>query len=572
MKTVFLMLVLIFILAITTIVSAQTSESNQLRELLTDSACPRACFFDIQTGVTTQQQVQNILAGLNITYEVYAGQSNNDEPNGTYNWIPPTSTPFTTGGQVILHFSNGIARQMLISMNVSVTTVLETFGNPVTMAETDDTYFLEYADLGLVFTVSSRTDPTKVNQAILTADPAINNRFRDGTYGTSPVNQPCSTYGTPPCIAPTAVPATATRTPTPTVTQTPTPAALSYRINTGGAQVTTSGVTWNADNFNSGGKANTYTAAINGTVDDVIYQTERSTISAGGSFSYAFPVSAGTYNVRLHFAENWFTQTSGSRQAGVGKRVFDVQIEGATVLDNYDITASVGFLTADIKVLTNIAVTDGSLNINFPSASADNPTIAGIEIFSGSPAATATATRTPTATLTRTPTPTPTPTALPSTTVYRIDCGGSGGTFSGVSWAADAYFTGGVVSNLPNPIANTTDDGLYTTQRSTSADNLGFSYALPVTNGTYTVRLHFAELYWVGGANRGTPGVGKRVFNVQLEGTTVLTNYDITAQVGALAADIRTFTVTVTDGTLNINFPTASVNRPTLAALEVIGQ
>jgi len=222
--------------------------------------------------------------------------------------------------------------------------------------------------------------------------------------------------------------------------------------------------------------------------------------------------------------------------------------------------------------LTNIAVTDGSLNINFPSASADNPTIAGIEIFSGSPAATATATRTPTATLTRTPTPTPTPTALPSTTVYRIDCGGSGGTFSGVSWAADAYFTGGVVSNLPNPIANTTDDGLYTTQRSTSADNLGFSYALPVTNGTYTVRLHFAELYWVGGANRGTPGVGKRVFNVQLEGTTMLTNYDITAQVGALAADIRTFTVTVTDGTLNINFPTASVNRPTLAALEVIGQ
>jgi len=39
-----------------------------------------------------------------------------------------------------------------------------------------------------------------------------------------------------------------------------------------------------------------------------------------------------------------------------------------------------------------------------------------------------------------------------------------------------------------------------------------------------------------------------------------------------LAADIRTFTVMVTDGTLNINFPAASVNRPTLAALEVIGQ
>jgi len=62
------------------------------------------------------------------------------------------------------------------------------------------------------------------------------------------------------------------------------------------------------------------------------------------------------------------------------------------------------------------------------------------------------------------------------------------------------------------------------------------------------------------------------VFNVQLEGTTVLTNYDITADVGYLAAVTKTFTVTVTDGTLNITFPAASVNRPTLAALEVIGQ
>jgi len=158
--------------------------------------------------------------------------------------------------------------------------------------------------------------------------------------------------------------------------------------------------------------------------------------------------------------------------------------------------------------------------------------------------------------------------------VYRMDVGSTTGYTSaaGVVWGADNYFTGGSLSNLPNPILNTADDALYTFQRTTTSDTAGFSYALPVTNGTYTVRLHFAETYWVGGANRGTPGVGKRVFNVQLEGTTVLTNYDLTAQVGALAADIRTFTVTVTDGTLNINFPAASVNRPTLAALEVIGQ
>jgi len=158
--------------------------------------------------------------------------------------------------------------------------------------------------------------------------------------------------------------------------------------------------------------------------------------------------------------------------------------------------------------------------------------------------------------------------------VYRMDVGSTTGYTSaaGVVWGADNYFTGGSLSNLPNPIINTADDALYTFQRTTTSDTAGFSYALPLTNGTYTVRLHFAETYWVGGTNRGIPGVNKRVFNVQLEGTTVLTNYDITAQVGALAADIRTFTVMVTDGTLNINFPAASVNRPTLAALEVIGQ
>jgi|GEM_PF-1047869 len=158
--------------------------------------------------------------------------------------------------------------------------------------------------------------------------------------------------------------------------------------------------------------------------------------------------------------------------------------------------------------------------------------------------------------------------------LYRIDAGSTTGYTSaaGVVWAADANFTGGSLSNLTNPIINTADDDLYITQRSTTSDTAGFSYAFALANGTYSVRLHFAETYWVGGANRGIPGVNKRVFDVQIEGATVLDNYDLTAQVGALATDVRTFTMTVTDGTLNINFPPASVNRPTLAALEVIGQ
>jgi hypothetical protein len=43
--------------------------------------------------------------------------------------------------------------------------------------------------------------------------------------------------------------------------------------------------------------------------------------------------------------------------------------------------------------------------------------------------------------------------------------------------------------------------------------------------GSYSVQLHFAELYW--------SGAGQRVFNVAINGTTVLTHFDIIAAAGA---------------------------------------
>mgnify|MGYP000371386762 CR=1 FL=1 len=128
----------------------------------------------------------------------------------------------------------------------------------------------------------------------------------------------------------------------------------------------------------------------------------------------------------------------------------------------------------------------------------------------------------------------------------------------------------GTTSTLPNPITRTADDNLYTTERSTSSDTLGFGYAFPVTNGSYTVRLHLAEVWFVGGTGRGPTGTGRRIFDVQIEGATVIDSLDLNATVGALAAEAREFTVTVSDGTLNIDFPPANVNRPTLAAIEIV--
>ena len=66
-----------------------------------------------------------------------------------------------------------------------------------------------------------------------------------------------------------------------------------------------------------------------------------------------------------------------------------------------------------------------------------------------------------------------------------------------------------------------------------------FTYTIPgLTAGTsYTVRLHFAEEYWT--------TAGSRIFNVLINGTQVLTNFDIFATAGGeYKAVVEQFTAT----------------------------
>ena len=69
------------------------------------------------------------------------------------------------------------------------------------------------------------------------------------------------------------------------------------------------------------------------------------------------------------------------------------------------------------------------------------------------------------------------------------------------------------------------------------------------------------------------------MFDIVLEGTTVLRNFDIFAESGGCLASttsnsgvpvVKTFDVTVSDGTLNISLP-ATNNRAKISALEVFG-
>src|SRR5207248_3308467 len=90
-----------------------------------------------------------------------------------------------------------------------------------------------------------------------------------------------------------------------------------------------------------------------------------------------------------------------------------------------------------------------------------------------------------------------------------------------------------------------------------------FSYAVSVPNGTYSVTLKFAEIYWT--------AAGRRVFNVAINGKTVLTNFDILAQPGAApnTALDKNFSTTVTNGTLSIVFTTVADNAQ-INAIEVV--
>lgn len=157
--------------------------------------------------------------------------------------------------------------------------------------------------------------------------------------------------------------------------------------------------------------------------------------------------------------------------------------------------------------------------------------------------------------------------------VLRINSGGKSITLNdSIQFIADTLFIGNGKSYTNNNIADfleTTNDSIYKTERTTNGALQSFGYNIPVIDGEYEIKLHFAELYW-GATGGGIGGEGKRVFSVSLENEDVITDYDMMAETNPMTAIIKTFTTTVTDGVLNINFG-SSVDQPKVSAIEIFG-
>jgi hypothetical protein len=152
--------------------------------------------------------------------------------------------------------------------------------------------------------------------------------------------------------------------------------------------------------------------------------------------------------------------------------------------------------------------------------------------------------------------------------------GVSQGTYNdstGVTWNSDAYFTGGQSTVRSNQVVqNTPDPTLYNGERwgaDASGNPTSFAYTFNVSAGNYSVQLRFAESFCT--------GPGQRLFDVAINGTTVLSNFDIYATAGgANIADNESFTVSVSGAnpTIQIVFTPGAMQNPKIDAIAVTPQ
>jgi len=376
--------------------------------------------------------------------------------------------------------------------------------------------------------------------------------------------------------------------------------------------------------FNGGGASTSGnaidTSAVTNPAPQAVYQSERF-----GNFTYTIPGfnPGAPYTVRLHFAEFFWSMA--------GQRVFNVLINGTQVLTNFDIIAAAGAKNKAIVEQFNAnANSSGQFVIQYVTVT-DNAKSSGIEITSNGScsapttpsglAATAvsssqinlswtasTSSCSVSYSIFRSTTSGFTPSSsnqiasnvagtsfsntglTPQTTYfYLVEAVNSGGTSAASnqasattpagtggpiqinaggpavgSFLADQDFNGGRAINHANTIdlsgaTNPAPAAVYQTAR---IGNFTYTMGGFGAGSSHTVRLHFAETFWT--------AAGSRIFNVSINGTQVLTNFDIFAVAGAQnKALIEQFTATAnSSGQFVVQFTTVKDNA-LVSGLEV---
>ncbi|MFP4056632.1 MAG: malectin domain-containing carbohydrate-binding protein [Candidatus Brocadiia bacterium] len=122
---------------------------------------------------------------------------------------------------------------------------------------------------------------------------------------------------------------------------------------------------------------------------------------------------------------------------------------------------------------------------------------------------------------------------------------------------------GGLTVTRPDTeLKNTEDKAIYLDERYELS-----AYRIPVPDGAYVVRLHFAETY------EGITAPGERVFSVSIEGEAVLEDFDVYRAAGnqRFVAVVKEFEVQVDDGELTIEFQ-PKVQNAMVNGVEVVAR
>ncbi len=175
-----------------------------------------------------------------------------------------------------------------------------------------------------------------------------------------------------------------------------------YRVNAGGMTQEYPLIDWQEDQATTGsgiavGSANTgvaspyldlsnnnddttygaNTAGFTNTTGypDVLFNHERfNNNNVPSNMQWDFPLPLGHYQVNLLFAERFI----GNKN--IGDRVFDIEIEGIKVAEDFDQVEIFGYNTAGVARFEDILVADGNLDLDFIK-NIENPNIKAIEII-----------------------------------------------------------------------------------------------------------------------------------------------------------------------------------------------
>ncbi|MCB0837379.1 MAG: T9SS type A sorting domain-containing protein, partial [Bacteroidetes bacterium] len=172
------------------------------------------------------------------------------------------------------------------------------------------------------------------------------------------------------------------------------------------------------------------------------------------------------------------------------------------------------------------------------------------------------------------------PQSAAQTVVYRVNTGGNLTTANDApnpDWDEDTQANGSPYRNAGSKtngynitqtdatVPASTPLEIFQSERFDPRSGGNMEWDFPVSDsGDYEVRLYFADGY------SGTNTPGKRIFSVEIEGTIVLPDYDIVADVGHAIGTMKTFLGTVNDGNLDINFLIGAKSTPIISGIEIL--